>query len=208
LVAATAAATVAFAATSGAAGAAPPRAGRLVDVARLDATIRIEMRYAGTDNFLRRRLYDAPRCLLRPDAARRLIRVQARLAERGLGLKVWDAYRPYRVQFLMWKAVPDERYVADPRKGSLHNRGAAVDVTLVDAAGRELDMGSAHDDFSERAHPDAAGISRDARRSRRILRDAMAAEGFEQLRTEWWHFNAPGAARHPLLDVPLSRATE
>lgn len=185
----------------------------LVDVASIDPTIQIDMRYATPDNFTRVAFYPAARCLLRRDAAERLSRVQRRLSSRGLGLKVWDCYRPFSFQKLLWKLVSDPRYVAEPVadadgrpvKGSKHNRGAAVDLTLVDAAGAPVPMPTEHDDFSERAHRDSPDVPARARASSQILERAMVAEGFSPLPTEWWHFDAPGWERYPLSDQPLAR---
>ncbi len=186
-------------------------AGTLVDVATLDPTIRLELRYATADNFTGVAVYPTARCLLRRDAAERLARVQRRLRADGLGLLVWDCYRPFAVQERFWTLVPDERYVARPVRrdgrpvsGSKHNRGAAVDVTLVDATGRPLEMPTAFDDFSARAHR-GAPASPAATANAARLEAAMAAEGFAPLPTEWWHFDAPGWQADELLDVPLER---
>jgi len=183
----------------------------LVDIASIDPSIRIEIRYATTDNFTGVAFYPAARCLLRRDAAERLARVQKALAGRGLGLKVWDCYRPFSFQQRLWKLVPDARYVAEPVagadgtpvKGSKHNRGAAVDLTLVRADGGALELPTEYDDFSTRAHRGSSAASPAARRNADLLEKAMAAEGFEPLPTEWWHFDAPGWERHPLSDQPL-----
>lgn len=170
----------------------------------------LDLRYASTRNFTHKRVYPIARCLLRRAVAARLARVQARLARRGLGLELWDCYRPISVQQRFWKLVPDPRYVArpvvrngKPVSGSKHNRGAAVDLTLVDARGRELEMPTDHDDFSAKAHLDYAGASAAARRNRAILRRAMEAEGFTALATEWWHYDGPGWRRYPLSNQPL-----
>jgi len=128
---------------------------------------------------------------------------KAALAGQKLGLKLWDCYRPLSVQRKFWALVPDARYVANPAKGSRHNRGAAVDLTLVDATGRELDMGTAFDDFSERAHRDARDVSEAARGHRATLEAAMAAEGFLGMPTEWWHFDYGDWRKYPIADVPL-----
>src|SRR5262249_53962703 len=135
---------------------------QLVDVATVDPTIRIDMRYATPDNFTGVAVYPVARCLLRRDAADRLARLQRRLRTDGLGLVVWDCYRPFSVQERFWALVPDERYVARPERrdgrpvaGSKHNRGDAVDVTLADATGARLEMPTGFDDFSDRAHRDA-----------------------------------------------------
>jgi D-alanyl-D-alanine dipeptidase len=192
-------------------GCAQRPAPELVDVTTLDPTIRLDLRYARTDNFTGVAVYPTARCLLRRDAAERLARVQHALHAEGLGLLVWDCYRPFTVQERFWTLVPDERYVARPVRndgrpvgGSKHNRGAAVDVTLLDADGRSLEMPTAFDDFSARAHrgaPAPAGARANAER----LEAAMRAEGFEPLATEWWHFDAPGWQACELLDVPLDR---
>ena len=189
-----------------------PPTGDLVDLAAVDPTIRIDIRYATTGNFTGVAVYPVARCLLRRDAAERLARVQRRLRADGLGLLVWDCYRPFAVQERFWALVPDERYVARPERrdgrpvaGSKHNRGAAVDVTLVDAAGAALAMPTGFDDFSERAHRGAPGVPPEARANAERLEAAMVSEGFEPLPTEWWHFDAPGWRTHELLDVPLAR---
>jgi len=174
----------------------------LVDVRKYVPGIRLEMRYATTHNFLKQKLYRRGRCYLKTAVAIRLGRVQKRLRKKGLGLKVWDCYRPLAVQWKMWNAVPKPGYVADPREGSNHNRGAAVDVTLVDAKGRALWMPTDFDEFSPRAHHGAEAPTA-AVRHRQILREAMTAEGFAPLPTEWWHYDAPEAQNAPILDVPL-----
>jgi len=182
---------------------------QLVDVTTLDPTIRLDLRYARADNFTGVAVYPTARCLLRRDAAERLARVQRALQADGLGLLVWDCYRPFSVQERFWALVPDERYVARPVRtdgrpasGSKHNRGAAVDVTLLDAAGHTLEMPTSFDDFSARAHR-GAPASPAARANAARLEAAMAAEGFVPLATEWWHFDAPGWQSDELLDVPL-----
>lgn len=177
----------------------------LVDLAATDSRIVIDLRYATADNFTGQKLYPVARCLLRATAAERLKRVQDRLARQDLGLKVYDAYRPLSVQKKMWAIMPNEGYVANPAKGSRHNRGCAVDVTLVDAHGRELEMPTPFDTFSEAAHRNYRGGSEAARRNRQTLEDSMRAEGFIGLPTEWWHFDAPDWQQYPVLDVPLDR---
>jgi D-alanyl-D-alanine dipeptidase len=179
-----------------------------VDVATAAPSVRLDLRYATTDNFTHQVVYPAAQCLLRREVAERLRRVQAALEPRGLGLEVWDCYRPLSVQRRFWALVPDPRYVADPAKGSRHNRGAAVDLTLVDAAGRELDMGTGFDDFSPRSHRDARDLSAAARAHRATLEAAMAAQGFVGMPTEWWHFDAGDWKRYPIADVPLAAAPQ
>lgn len=186
------------------------RPDELVDVSRLDPTLIIEMRYATSDNFAGVALYPVARCLLRAGVAERLLEVQRKLRARGFGLKLWDCYRPFSVQQALWNIVPDSRYVARPIErdgapvqGSRHNRGAAVDLTLVDRAGREVPMPSAYDDFSERAHRSCGQCSAEQRANKNLLEDAMLAAGFHPMRTEWWHFDGPNWARFPLADQPI-----
>lgn len=181
----------------------PPDVTGLVDVGAVDSSIRVDMRYASRNNFLHETLYPVNRCLLRPGTLARLARVQARLIEARLGLVVWDCYRPLSIQQRMWDYVKDPRYVADPKEGSKHNRGAAVDVSLVQLLGRELDMGGDFDDFSERSHRDFAELTDVQKRNRRVLANAMSLEGFVPLSTEWWHFDDPEWSRYELLDEPL-----
>ncbi len=175
----------------------------LVDATTIVPKLRLDIRYATTANFTHQRLYAHARCLLHEAVARRLADVQRELMAKGLALVVYDCYRPLSVQKRMWALVPDERYVSDPAKGSRHNRGAAVDVALVDRRGRELPMPSAYDEFSERAHRDFAGGSDEARRNRALLDGVMTRHGFVGLPTEWWHFDAAEWQTYPLSDEPL-----
>jgi zinc D-Ala-D-Ala dipeptidase len=182
------------------------KAPRLVDLQRIDARIRVDLSYSRPGNRFGRRLYSGDVALLREPVARRLARVQKRLRRHSLGLKVWDAYRPTSVQRAMFRLKPGTRYLTNPRKGSNHSRGAAVDVTLCDSSGKELSMPTPHDEFSPRAHRGATrGISEPARRHARLLDAVMRAEGFTPVRYEWWHFNAPDARRYPLANVPVPR---
>jgi len=173
----------------------------LVDLQTFDATLVIDNRYATTANVTGRRLYPDARIFLERSAAERLARVQASLRGRGVGLKVFDGYRPHAIQEALWKVKPDARYVADPAKGSRHNRGSAVDVTLVDAAGRELPMPSKFDEFGPRSHLDFLDADGDRLAHRDTLQKAMRAEGFVPLATEWWHFDAPGWRAFPVMDA-------
>jgi zinc D-Ala-D-Ala dipeptidase len=179
----------------------------LVEIRAVDPTIRVELRYATTDNFAGRAVYppDA-RALLQRPAAEALARVQAALERQGLGLLVYDAYRPWSVTRHFWKITPREKraFVADPKRGSRHNRGCAVDLTLVElATGRTLPMPSGYDEFSERASPDYAGGTAEERRHRDLLRAAMEGEGFTVYANEWWHFDYRDWRRYPILDLPV-----
>ena len=172
----------------------------LTDLSKAAPGVLVDLRYATADNFFRQKFYTDTRALLRPDTAKKLAAAQTEFTERGLKLKIWDAWRPLRVQREMWKVKPDANYVADPARGSRHNRGAAVDVTLVDNNGQELDMGTGFDDFSPRAHLDAAGLTDAAQKNRKLLRDVMERHGFKPLRTEWWHYDDADWEKYGLLE--------
>ncbi|XHX80706.1 MAG: D-alanyl-D-alanine dipeptidase [Stenomitos frigidus ULC029] len=175
----------------------------LVDLRSVNPAIRLDLRYATTNNFMRRPLYKQSRCLLRASVAEQLGAVQKALEKEGLGLKVYDCYRPLSVQKQMWKLFPDDRYVANPARGSRHNRGSAVDVTLVDRRGKELTMPTGFDDFTEQAATNYDGASPQAKQNRQRLKDVMTQHGFTPLQSEWWHFDAASWAQFPVLDIPL-----
>ena len=178
----------------------------LVELVTLDPGIHLDIRYAGKRNLAGRAVYKEARAFLQRPAAEALVRVQRALAEQGVGLLVLDGYRPWRVTRVFWELTPPEKraYVADPAKGSRHNRGAAVDVTLYDrATGREIEMPSAYDEMSEHSYVTYAGGSEEARWWRDLLRGAMEAEGFFVHPYEWWHFDWKDWRAYPILDVPF-----
>jgi zinc D-Ala-D-Ala dipeptidase len=177
----------------------------LIDIRSIAPSIVLDIRYATENNFLGKPVYPQARALLRAPIAQQLAKVQADLRQQGLGLKVFDAYRPLSVQKQMWQILPDPTYVADPAEGSRHNRGAAVDVTLVNAQGQELEMPSAFDEFSEKAHRNYTGGSATARHNRQMLAQAMARHGFVGLPSEWWHFDGPSWQNYEVLDIPFSQ---
>ncbi|MHA3774549.1 M15 family metallopeptidase [Verrucomicrobiota bacterium sgz303538] len=182
-----------------------PAVGQLVDLRAQDRGLRFDLRYSTPSNFTGQRLYPVAAAWLHRDAARALDRVQQDLQAEGLGLKIFDAYRPFHVQQQMWNLIHDERYVSNPAKNAgRHTRGTAVDVTLVDRHGRELLMPTAFDDFTERAHRDAIGISTEAKENSLRLERAMVRHGFIPYPFEWWHFDYHGWEQHPPLDVPLT----
>ena len=185
----------------------PARAAELVDLAAFDPTIKLDVRYATSNNFLGRAVYPEARALLQRDAAAALVRAHRALREKGYGLLVFDAYRPWSVTKLFWDETPKAKraFVANPRVGSKHNRATAVDHTLYDlATGREVEMPSAYDEFSERAHPTYAGGTAAARAARDLLRAAMEDEGFTVEPNEWWHYNWRDWRHYPILDVPFA----
>jgi len=175
----------------------------LLDIDRWDPRIRTLPVYATPDNFVGEVLYPVPRLLLRRSALVRLSRVQDRLAAEGLGLVVYDGYRPWSVTRRMWEVIGDPEFVADPRRGSRHNRGMAVDVGLVDLQGRAVPMPTNFDAFLPEAAADAA-VPPPGRRNRDRLQAAMRAEGFAVLASEWWHFDAEGWREREVLDVALA----
>lgn len=179
------------------------RAGDLVEVQKLDPTIRKEIRYATADNFMKEVLYEDDRCFLLPEAAEKLVRAHQELQKQGLGIKVYDCYRPLAVQKKMFKRFPQPGYVADPAKGSNHNRGAAIDCTIVDAQGNELKMPSEYDEFTERAHLVYANAPADQIANRELLQKTMLAQGFKSISMEWWHFDLPDAKSYPVFDIPI-----
>jgi D-alanyl-D-alanine dipeptidase len=183
------------------------RAADLVDLAVADSTLKLDVRYATANNFLGRPVYSEARAFLQREAAEALLRAHRALREKGYGLLVFDAYRPWSVTKLFWDLTPPEKraFVANPRTGSKHNRGTAVDLTLYDlAAGREVEMPSPYDEFSPRAHPDYGGGTAEARARRDLLRAAMEREGFTVEPNEWWHFNWKDWRSYPILDVPFA----
>ena len=177
----------------------------LVDLAEYEPRIKLDMRYATTNNFMSVAMYPAARALLQRPAAEALRSAHDRLHAKGYGLVVLDAYRPWQMTRMMWDRFPKDRaYLADPLQGSRHNRGAAVDVTLFDLnTGLLVSMPSDFDDFSERAHPDYAGGTPAQRAARDLLREAMETAGFSVYPNEWWHFDYRDWQAYPLLNRSL-----
>jgi len=163
--------------------------GEWTEITDLDSTFVMELRYADSNNFTGRPLYPCPRCFLRPPAARALAAAQADFRRLGFRLKLWDCYRPLAVQDSLWKVKPDKNYVTPPAQGSMHNRGLAVDVTLIDSTGKELDMGTPYDYFGKEAWPSYTRLPDTVRANRRLLTRIMARHGFYPGQTEWWHFS-------------------
>jgi len=179
----------------------------LVDLEQTIPGLVLDIRYATTNNFTGQQLYPAARCFLHRTPAKKLRAVQTDLARQGLGLKIFDGYRPLSVQRQMWAVFPQPGYVADPKKGSRHNRGAAVDVTLIRLAdGTELVMPTPYDDFTESAHRNFMDLHGEAIRNRQLLEQVMTRHGFVGLPTEWWHFDDRDWKNYPLLDVDIPGA--
>ncbi len=160
-----------------------------IDLGTLDSSMIFEMRYADTNNFVSEKLYPCARCLLREEPARSLLKAQRLLRTSGLSLKIFDCYRPLSVQEHLWAKVPDAKYVTPPERGSMHNRGIAVDLTLVDENGVELDMGTAFDFFGPEAHHTYRNLPAQVLDNRKHLMEVMQLTGFQEIRTEWWHYS-------------------
>lgn len=173
----------------------------LVDIRTIAPGIKLDIRYAGANNFMDIPLYETPAAYLQRPAAEALARIHRALAAKGYGLLVHDAYRPWYVTWMFWEATPPEAriFVADPAQGSRHNRGCAVDLTLYDLkTGQPVEMPSRYDEFSTRAYADFIGGTTRQRALRAILRQAMEADGFAVLPDEWWHFDYRDYGRYPI----------
>ena len=177
------------------------RISELTELVRLDSTIKLDIRYAGPDNFLGTRVYSSARAFLQRPAAEALVRAHRRLRALGYGLLIHDGYRPWYVTKVFWEATPPSQheFVADPAQGSRHNRGAAVDLTLYSlATGRPVEMPGTYDEFSRRSYPDYPGGTSRQRWLRELLRNAMEGEGFKVFQSEWWHFDYQDWRLYPL----------
>jgi D-alanyl-D-alanine dipeptidase len=183
----------------------------LVDLVDIVPGLKIDIRYASTNNFLSTPLYTSARALMQRPAAEALAKVQARLKPMGYGLLIHDSYRPWRVTKLFWEATPEvnHTFVANPAKGSKHNRGCAVDLTLCDlGTGQPIEMVGGYDEFSDRSYPDYPGGTSLQRWHRDLLRKVMEAEGFTVNQAEWWHFDFQGWNDYPIIDIPFEAMTK
>lgn len=184
----------------------PFRAADLVELQTLEPALHLDIRYATTDNFAGRAVYPEARAFLQRPAAEAVVRAHRALRTTGNGLLIFDGYRPWRITKLFWDITPPSRreFVADPARGSKHNRGCAVDLSLFDlATGLEVRMPSEYDEMSPRAYPTYDGGTAQARARRDLLRAAMEHEGFTVEPNEWWHFNYKDWKEYPVLDIPF-----
>ena len=187
----------------------------LINVKELIPDIVLDLKYNTTDNFTGQKLYSTNECLLAQGAVKKLILVQDSLRNihlhngitypMGIGLKIWDGYRPRAIQYLMWEIFPNPTYVADPATGSVHNRGGAVDLTLIDlATGIELPMPTEFDFFGPQAHHDYNNLPADIIANRELLKNMMVnVAGFNLYSNEWWHYTYPPSVSYPLLDFQM-----
>jgi beta-lactamase class D/D-alanyl-D-alanine dipeptidase len=181
----------------------------LLELVKLDKTIKLDIRYARTDNFVGKVVYPEARAFLQRPAAEALVRVHKLLKKQGFGIAVFDGYRPWSITKLFWEVTPDDKrkYVANPKTGSRHNRGCAVDLTLYDLkTGRLVPMPSEFDEFTERASPDYKGGTAEETRSRDLLRRLMESEGFTVNANEWWHFDYKDWQNYAIYDISFDDA--
>lgn len=179
----------------------------LIELINLDTSFKLDVRYARTDNFVGKVVYPEARVFLQRPAAEAVLRVHKKLAEMGYGIMLYDGYRPWSVTKLFWEVTPEDKrmFVANPERGSKHNRGCAVDLTIYDLkTGKPLPMPSDYDEFSERASPDYAGGTEEERSNRDLLRRLMEAEGFIVNDNEWWHFDFKDWESYGIYDIPFS----
>jgi D-alanyl-D-alanine dipeptidase len=183
------------------------RSADLVELVKLDPTIKLDIRYAGTNNFLGKPVYKEARAFLQRPAAEALLQAHHDLRQHGYGLMIHDGYRPWAITKLFWDMTSgfQREFVADPKTGSKHNRGCAVDLTMYDlATGVAVDMPGGYDEMTPRSYPDYPGGPPEARARRDLLRKVMESHDFTVEPNEWWHFNYKDWKEYPLLDIAFS----
>ena len=187
------------------------REAHLIELITLDPTIKLDIRYATDNNFVGRTVYPQARAFLQKPAAKRVVEVHKKLNKQGLGLVIFDGYRPWSITKLFWEVTPPDKrmFVADPSKGSKHNRGCAVDLSIFDLkTGRLLEMPSDFDEFSEKASPNYAGGTAEQRANRDLLRKLMEDEGFIVNANEWWHFDYKDWGKYAIYDISFIEAAK
>lgn len=178
----------------------------LVDLKKHIPSIVLDVKYATKDNFMRKAMYSQARAFARKAVADKLKEIQQQLRQDGFGLKIFDGYRPYSVTVDFYNQTKEKYFVANPKNGSKHNRGAAVDLTVIDLkTGKELEMPTPYDSFSASAAPDYEPVSALARKNRALLIQVMEKNGFKVLNNEWWHFDFIGWQNYPLMDIPFEK---
>lgn len=160
-----------------------------------------DMKYATSDNFLKARVYDCAECYLRLKTVTALIDANKKFRKKGYRIKIFDCYRPLDIQKKMWAIVSDPQYVANPAKGSIHNRGGAVDITLVNLQGVELEMGTSFDFFGKEAAHNYKNLSNKVKRNRKLLKSVMISSGFNPFDSEWWHYNLKSGLKDNVSNV-------
>ena len=175
----------------------------IVDILTIDSTFVLDIRYSTENNFTKKKLYPVAKAKLRRVAAESLASVQKELHEKNLRLKIFDGYRPLAIQWKLWEIVPNENFVANPKEGSKHNRGAAVDLTIIDTLGNELEMPTGYDDFTEKASQEYMNLTENAIKNRSLLKNIMIRHGFQPIKSEWWHYDFKGWEQFDIMDEPL-----
>jgi zinc D-Ala-D-Ala dipeptidase len=179
----------------------------LVELIKLEKSIKLDIRYARSDNFVGKAVYTEARAFMQRDAAEALLRIHKTLKKKGLGLVIFDGYRPWSVTKLFWEVTPEDKriFVADPKNGSRHNRGCAVDLSIYDRkSGKLLEMPTDFDDFTEKASPNYKGATELQTKNRELLRSVMEAEGFTVNKNEWWHFDHKDWKNYGIYDIAFS----
>jgi zinc D-Ala-D-Ala dipeptidase len=176
-----------------------------VKLKEISKDFKYDMRYATVNNFIKQKVYDCADCVIRKEVANALIRANKVFMEQGYRIKLFDCYRPLDVQKKMWEIYPNPSYLANPHgKGSMHTRGGAIDITLVDLkTGKELDMGTGFDHFGQEAHHSYTAHAPEVNRNRKLLKVVMESEGFISIRTEWWHYSYAGSANYPVSNFKI-----
>ena len=174
----------------------------LVDLEELIPNIKLDIVYATPNNFTGEVIYKSPKAFLRKYVALSLLEVQKELNKKGLGLKVFDAYRPYSATVRFYEVYPDKTFVASPKSGSIHNRASAVDLTIIDLkTGKELEMPTLFDSFSEKASHNYTALSDEVLENRKLLKDIMYKHGFDSYTSEWWHYNSRDSKKYDIMDI-------
>jgi len=176
----------------------------LIDITTISSEFSLEIRYATPNNFMDEILYECEVCLLQIEVAKQIVKANQYFCEKGYRIKLYDCYRPLDIQKKMWAKMPRPTYIANPYEGgSIHNRGAAIDLTLESLDGCFVDMGSDYDFFGNTSHINNFNFSAEILANRKLLLDGMRQFGFQSVRTEWWHFNFSKNWKYPVLNVPL-----
>ena len=175
----------------------------LVKLDEVDDSFVYDLKYASTDNFTGKKIYSHAICLIHRETARKLMAANKEFKQLGYRIKIYDAYRPYSAQRVLYNAAENKTFLADPERGSNHNRGAAVDITLVDDKGNELPMPSNFDEFSIKSRINYYNTTKELINNRELLGRVMVKNGFKRIGNEWWHFEDAEAKKYPLLDIPF-----
>lgn len=179
---------------------------QLVEIKKAIPSVVLDIRYATKNNFMEQVMYNQARAFARKPVVDQLKNIQAILKTKGMGLKIYDAYRPYAITVAFYQKASDKNFVANPAKGSKHNRGCAIDLSLVDLkSGKELPMPTPYDSFSPAAAPDFLNLPPEVIKNRNFLIATMEANGFKVIANEWWHFDFNGWQNFDLMDIPFKK---